>query len=338
MKVLQITGEWKHEFIEMPVPQPEAFEVLVKRLGIVTCNAYDLHVYNGEPFPDIHAPVIWPITPGRPGHEWVGEIVATGEGVSQLRVGDWVCMPGGRGVAGQGRRTFPGGYAPYSVCAESALIKVPAGMDVAKLAPVEMATCVAANILDLKQMNAVEGKIAAVLGLGPAGLIAAEMLRSEGAAEIVGVEVNQSRREYALSQGIVDRVIDPTSNEGKSLPLRRTGNSVFDIAIDCAAAVPGVQYLMDHTENVVSLFATQNKPYEFRAFGVGPHMGLKLHGHPGRNFECGEYAVRRVKNGLIDLSKTISHTMRLEEYGKALEMIRDKQCLKVLFTFDERDW
>jgi hypothetical protein len=46
MKVLQITGKEKFEFITMPIPDPEEREVHIKRLGIVTCNAFDLNIYN----------------------------------------------------------------------------------------------------------------------------------------------------------------------------------------------------------------------------------------------------------------------------------------------------
>ena len=67
-------------------------------------------------------------------------------------------------------------------------------------------------------------------------------------------------------------------------------------------------------------------------------MGLKLLAHQGRDVACGDYAVRRVAGGYIDLSLTVSHTMRLEAYDKAVRMIGAQQSLKVMFEFDERDW
>lgn len=335
MKVLQITGKEQFEFIRMPVPEPEEGEVLIKRLGIVTCNAFDLHIYQGKPFPNRHGTLTFPYPPGGPGHEWVGEVVELGTGVTKLNIGDWVCGPGGRG---EGRSTYPGGYGPYSVCNETRLVKVPKGMEPAKLASIEMATCVAACILDLKAMKAIEGKKTGVIGLGPAGLIAVQMLKAEGAAEIIGLDIDEKRREYAVSSGQVDCAINPLGEDGRNLPLRRNRNAAIETGMDCAGAPAAIEYLLDHTRNIVILFATAHGPVEFEGGAAGRHGGLKLHGCAGRDFESGEYAVRRVANGDIDLSLLVSHRMRLEEYDKAMELIKSQQALKVLFMFDERDW
>lgn len=341
MRVLQITGLERAELVEMPVPQPQRAEVLVKILAVVTCNQYDLHIYHGRPMHDPTQPVVFPQPPGFPGHEWVGEVLELGPGATQLQVGDWICVPGGR-PRGTGRHYPAGAYAQYGVVDETASIKVPKGIDPLKLAPIEMATCVSANILELKAMNAIEGRRAGVSGLGPAGLIAAQMLRAEGAEEVIGLEISEPRRDYALSSGVVDRAIDPLGEEGKALPVRRGGDvgresqaDPIDVSIDCAGGRASVQYLMDHTRDIVSLFAVQREPYTFEGGVVGLHHGLKLFGYPGRDPACGEYAVRRVRNGSIDLSLTVSHTMSLEEYGKALELMESHRALKVAFLPNE---
>jgi threonine dehydrogenase-like Zn-dependent dehydrogenase len=338
MQALQITGVEQFRFVEMPVPAPQGRQVLIKRLGIVTCNAYDLYIYTGKPYPDETAEVDFPYPPGYPGHEWVAEVVEMGPQATQVQLGDWVCTPGGRGEAGA-YPDGPGGYAPYSTIHETRLIRVPKGMDIAKLAPLEMASCVAANILDLNAMSAIEGKKTAVIGLGPAGLIAAQMLRAEGAATILGLDVNAARREYALSSGQVDKAIDPLGREGQALPLRRRDDpdSMIETSIDCAGAPAAIQYLMDRTRDIVSLFAVQHGPVQYMGRPPGCHQGLKLHGYPYRDYECGEYAARAVAGGDIDLSLVVSHTMDLSEYDQALQLIKNQEALKVLFAFDEAD-
>jgi threonine dehydrogenase-like Zn-dependent dehydrogenase len=335
MQVLQIVDVEQFELIEMPVPEPGEGEVLIKRLGVVTCNAYDLHIYTGKPYPDETASIEFPYRPGGPGHEWAGVVAALGPGVAQLQVGDWVSIPGGRG---SGRGVYPGAYAPYSVCNETRLMAVPRDMEVAKLAPLEMATCVASTILDLVAMGAIEGKKAGVSGLGPAGLIAAQMLRAEGAAGVVGLDIDRGRREYAVSAEIVDRAVDPLGEDGRSLPYRRDPGVAIETGVDCAGAPAAIEYLMDHTRDVVSLFAVQHGPVEYRGWSLGHHQGLKLCGYPNRDPACGDYTVSKIANGDIDLSLTVSHTMRLEQYGEALELIKNREALKVLFTFDQRDW
>lgn len=340
MQVLQITGVRQFRFLEMPIPKPQGRQVLVRRLGIVTCNAFDVHIYNGKPYPDETSTVTFPYPPGGPGHEWVAVIEELGPEARDYQVGDWVCTPGGRGEQDP-YPSGPGGYAPYSVIHETHLVRVPAGMDVKKLAPVEMASCVAANILDLKAMNVtIKGKRAGVMGLGPAGLIAAQMLRAEGVAEIIGLDIVEKRRAYALSTGQVDRTIDPAGEEGKSLPVRNREdpNAPIEIGIDCAGFPTAIQYLMDHTRDIVTLFAVQHGPVQFMIRPPGVHQGLKLIGYPYRNYECGEYAAKLVADGQLDLSLLVSHVMRLEEYDRAIELIERHEALKIMFIFDERDW
>ncbi|MBM3188809.1 MAG: hypothetical protein FJZ90_08825 [Chloroflexi bacterium] len=341
MKVLQITAPGKFTFIDMPIPHTNNAHlglVLVKRLGIVTCNAFDLHIFEGKPYPDEKGTITFPYPPGGPGHEWVGVVEEVGPGVKDMQVGDWVCMPGGRGERGYSGPA--GGYAPYTLCHARMLVKVPAGLDIAKLAPLEMASCVAATMLDLKKLDVVKGRRTAVTGLGPAGIIAAQMLRAEGASEVVGIEVDQRRRDYALSKGVVDRAINPIGEDGKSLPFRRRGDpsSAIETAVDCAGAPAAIEYLMDHTRDIVSLFAVQHGPVEFRGWGLGHHQGLWLLGYRGRTYECGDYAAKLIADGAMDLSLTVSHTMRLEDYDKAVQLIKSQEALKVMFTFDERDW
>jgi len=326
MRALQIVAMERSEVVEVPVPTPEAGQVLVRNLAVVTCNQFDLHIFAGKPMLDPTQPVTFPQPVGFPGHEWVGEVVEVGSAVKGFRVGDWVCQPGGRG---QGASS-PGGYAQYMLCPESRLLRVPSDRDPLDLAPMEMASCVAANIVELRTINAIEGRRTAVSGLGPAGLIAAQMLRAEGAEEVIGIEVDAERAAYALSAGVVDRVIDPQGDGGRDLPLARQPGAI-EVSVACAGYRPAVQYLMDHTSDIVSLFAVQREPYSFEGWAVGRHQGLKLFGTPDRTPLSGEYAVRRVRNGSVDLRLTISHTMSLRDYDEALRLIANHQAMKVAF-------
>ena len=63
--------------------------------------------------------------------------------------------------------------------------------------------CVGATFLMLKGMNALGAKRFGITGLGPAGLIAAQMARAEGATEVIGFDLSPSRRDYAASFCVV---------------------------------------------------------------------------------------------------------------------------------------
>lgn len=71
------------EFREIPVPQPEKGQVLVKIHRIGVCGS-DIHVYHGK-----HPFTSYPVTQG---HEVSGSIEALGEGVTGLSVGQKVTI------------------------------------------------------------------------------------------------------------------------------------------------------------------------------------------------------------------------------------------------------
>jgi putative PIG3 family NAD(P)H quinone oxidoreductase len=97
------------ELVERPVPQPAPGEVLI-RVHAAGVNRPDVIQRLGHYPPPPGAPSI-------PGLEVAGEVVATGEGVADVRVGDAVAalVPGG-------------GYAEYAVAAADLCLPVPAGM------------------------------------------------------------------------------------------------------------------------------------------------------------------------------------------------------------------
>ena len=71
------------EFREVPVPELQAGQVLVKIKKIGVCGS-DIHVYHGT-----HPFTSYPITQG---HEVSGQIVKVGEGVAELKEGQKVII------------------------------------------------------------------------------------------------------------------------------------------------------------------------------------------------------------------------------------------------------
>jgi len=70
--------------VERDVPEPGAFEVLVRVDACGVCRT-DLHIVDGE-LRQPHLPLV-------PGHEVVGRIVSLGDGVTTLAIGDRVGIP-----------------------------------------------------------------------------------------------------------------------------------------------------------------------------------------------------------------------------------------------------
>lgn len=318
MKILQVGRGRDCDIREVPIPEPGPGEVLLRVDAVTTCPQWDLHLRHDEPMFIGHK-FEYPYTPGQPGHEATGEIAAVGAGVTAVAVGDRVSAwrdPGHR---------QPGCYAQYVIRKADDVIRVPAHLPHEATAPVELAMCVGATFRMLAEMNAVRGRRFGVMGLGPAGLIAAQMARAEGAAEVVGFDINPLRRERALTVG-ADSAWDsrePLKDRFPALP----GKPALDCAIDCVGAKATVEYLMDRTRDVVALFGVQREEFTF----APRHYFMRLCGYPGHSRAAAEYAVRLIEQGLLDLKPLVTHRLPLERYAEGIDLLERQEAIKVCF-------
>jgi len=122
---------------EVPIPQPEAHQVLIRVQACAVCRT-DLHIVDGE-LPNPKLPLIL-------GHEIVGEVAQRGAEVSTLQVGQRVGVPwlgwtcGACRYCEAGREnlcpfakftgyTLDGGYAEYAVADARYVFPIPDGYD-----------------------------------------------------------------------------------------------------------------------------------------------------------------------------------------------------------------
>lgn len=318
MKILQVTGERDFELQDTPIPEPGLGEVLLRIEAVTTCPQWDLHLRHNEPMFVGHQ-FHYPYTPGQPGHEATGTIEALGEGVTNLAIGQRVSAwrdPG---------HNKSGCYAQYVARSASDLIPVPEGLPYEATASVELAMCVGATILRIREMNVFSSRVIGITGLGPAGLIAAQMVRAEGASEVYGFDLSPQRREYALS--FVDAAFDPRADLSSEFPARPSRPRLFT-GIDCVGAKTSVEFLMDRTQDTVALFGVQREPY---TFGLQHYMNLRLCGYPGHSREAADYAVDLIATGKLDLTPLVTHTLPLSRYGEGIDLLEHQKAIKVCF-------
>lgn len=311
MKILIIGAKGEFAVEEVPIPTPPPGEALLRVEAVTTCPQWDLHLRHNEPMFPGHA-FHYPYTPGQPGHEATGEVTRVGEGVTTVKIGDRVSVwrdPGHK---------LPGCYAQFVLRKEDDLIRVPKDLPAEALAPLELAMCVGATFLMLQEMNALEGRRVGVSGLGPAGLIAAQMARAEGAIEVVGFDLSSTRRDYALQRGVIDGAADPRA------PWE---TPKFDTAVDCVGAKASVETLLDRTRDVLALFGVQREPYTF----APRHYRNRLCGYPGHTRAAAEYAVGLIEAGKLDLSLLVTHHLPLERYAEGVDLLERQEAIKVCF-------
>ncbi len=316
MKILQVTGPGSvFTITETPLPEPGPGEARVRILGVATCPQWDLHLRHNEPMFVGHQ-FHYPYTPGQPGHEATGVIDALGPNAFPLGLKDRVSVwrdPG---------HNEPGCYAEFVVRPVSDLIRVPAHLPPAATAPVELAMCVSASFLRLRQLNAFPCTRFGISGLGPAGLIAAQLARAEGAKEIIAWDLSAARRTYALERGLIDVGLDP--REQMTPPP-----APVEVALDCVGAKASVEYLMDRTHGILALFGVQREPYTFE---VRHYSRLILCGYPGHSRAAAEYAVAKITEGTLDLSCLITHTLPFSRYAEGIALLERQEAIKILFV------
>jgi threonine dehydrogenase-like Zn-dependent dehydrogenase len=314
MKILQMLGPKAYELRDIPVPEPGPGQVLMRIRAVTTCPQWDLHLRHDEPMFIGHK-FEFPYAPGQPGHEATGTVEALGEGVTCLKPGDRVSAwrdPG---------HHVPGCYAQFALHPAENLVRVPRGLSEQALAPVELAMCVGTVFRTLRGMGGLDGRRVGVSGLGPAGLVALQMARAEGATEVIGLDLNPERRALALRVGAA-ACYDP-----RELPAGVGGPGWFDTAVDCVGARASVEFLMDCTRDMLALFGVQREDYTY----APRHNQLTLCGYKGHSRESAEYAVDLIGRGELDLEVLVTHTLPLEQYSHGIDLLEKQEAVKVCF-------
>jgi len=317
MKALQIMAPDQVEIVSCPIPEPGAGQVLVRVSEVNTCPQWDLHILSGRPMFARQSSIPYPYPIGQPAHEMTGTVAGLGAGVTEFQVGDQVSS-----WKDQGQDRL-GCYAQYALFEAENLLPVPDGVDPARTTSLELAMCISTTILDLVRWNGLKNQRVGISGLGPAGLVAAQLARAEGASEIVGFEPNPTRAEFA-ADWCIDRAIDPTSPEGRAFPTR-SSKQALDTSIDCVGAAASFHYLMDHTREVVAVFGVQREDFLYH------HAGLRLFGYPGHHRQGAEYAMQRIVEGKLDLLPLTSARLPLERYIEGIELLRQQEALKICY-------
>lgn len=196
-------GEHPIEFVDKPVPTPGPDELLVKVRACGVCRT-DLHVTEGD-LP-VHREGV------TPGHEVVGEVVESGEGVRGWRRGErvgvaWLhhtdgtcryCARGDENLCPASTYTgwdVDGGYAEYTTVPAEFAYRLPDGVDDVTLAPLLCAGII--GFRALVRASLPEGGRLGLYGFGGSAHLCAQLAIAQGAEVHVmtrGAEAQQLAR------------------------------------------------------------------------------------------------------------------------------------------------
>jgi D-arabinitol dehydrogenase (NADP+) len=322
------------EVTTLPTPEPGAGEVRLAVELAGMCGT-DLHIHEGGFFSK------YPLTPG---HEIVGRVDSMGDGVEGLIVGQRVVAdntvlcghcPSCRrdkplycsnfyslGVNG------PGAFADYvTVLAEKCF---PA--DDLSLGAAVMTEPTACAIHGMDVLGARPGSDVLVFGAGPTGLVLAQLLVHGGAARVTVAAPTEFKLALARTYGIDKTVQIDRGDPGASLPtLRDNAPDGYHVVVEATGAVAVGEMCLPLTRDggTVLIYGMAD---ESAVLAVHPYEVFRRELTVKGSFaqtHCFDRALGVLRSGRVRTEGIVTHEFHLEDYGRALEALReDRSCMK----------
>ena len=327
---------------DVPVPACGRDDVLIRVLRTGVCGT-DLHIYEWDGWARANVPVPLVI-----GHEFVGEVVAAGSDVHDLRHGDLVSGEGHL-VCGRCRNCMAGrrvqcahtkGVGVNHAGAFAEFIALPA-TNVWRHQP-DIDLDVAAifdpfgNAVHTALTFPVLGEDVLITGAGPIGLMAAIVARHAGARYVVITDRSAYRLDLARKIGVTLAV----DIAGTTLADAMTGLGMregFDVGFEMSgkpSALRDMLASMTHGGKVAIL----GLPTE--EFGIDwAHLVtnmITVKGIYGRQMFETWYEMSVLIQSGLNISPVITHRFDAADFEQAFATVRDGECGKVVLTWAHR--
>jgi D-arabinitol dehydrogenase (NADP+) len=327
MRVASVQQPGTIRVLDVAVPRAaRPDDVVVKVMASGICGT-DVHIYRGDYIGS------YPIVPG---HEFSGVVDAVGGSVTRCAPGDHVavepniacdncsaCLSNRQNFCENWQAvgvTRPGGMAQYVVCPEKVVFTAE-DIPFDRAAFMEPLSCV---IHGIETVGIRAGDTAAVIGMGPIGMLLIRTARAGGASRFAAAELSEERLSAARRDGVSHATTDITT-----LPSDR-----FDVVID-ATGVPSVfpqAIRLARPGGRLLMFgvAPQGKNATFEPFQVF-RKGLSIHASftSRRN---SYQALKLIASGGVRVDDLVSHRLPLEglEAGIAKIESRRENAMKVM--------
>lgn len=328
-------------FGDVEVPKIRDHEVLVKVKATSICGT-DLHIHMWDKWSQgrIKPPLVI-------GHEFAGEIVEKGKLVKGLEIGDSVsaethiacgycyqCKTGNEHIC-QNLTILGvdvnGTFAEYvalpqrnawkndkSLPWEIASIQEPLGNAVQ--------TCFAGG--------GPASKSVLIYGCGPIGLMCIEICRALGASKIIAIDISPYR--LKLSEKFKpDHILNGKEGNSHQKVMDLTGGHGVDILLELSGSPVAFKEGLKtvKTAGFASLLGIPRDEITFDIANLVVMKGVNLYGIAGRKMYETWYQMKGLLDSQkIDVSPVITHRMKLDDFEKGIELMREGQCGKIVMT------
>ncbi len=319
------------------VPKPELKEPtdVILRVEAASICGTDVHILDVPPgHPATEGAIL--------GHEFVGEVISVGKGVSHLKPGDKVVVDPNItcGTCLYCRRNktnlcsnmttlgifIDGGFAQYCRAPASALHPYSPDLPADRAVLAEPLSCV---VNAAKKVDMVPGQSVLILGAGPIGQLFIEVLRANGAGTIIVSEPNALRADTARkAAGVI--VINPHKEDLAAALTNATGGAA-DLVVDAVGSLFGVAVNHVNPGGTVLLFGMNETA---RSEVVQYWITRKEVRVLGTFIAGGSFpeTVRLLESGLIDLDRLVTHRIGVQDIPDGIELMRRGDAVKIVVT------
>ena len=326
--------------IDTPKPQVDKDSTVVKVMAVGVC-ATDVHMISGNV--DLAKP------PHILGHEIAGVIEEIGENNRGFKKGDRIvvdtivscghclaCKSGRRELCPErqeiGYVPYNGGYAEYVKVPTQCLVHLPDSIPFKDAAILESIACPFGAIL---RIGIKLGSTVLIQGAGPAGIAFIQSAKISGAKKVIVSARGVQRLEFAKKFG-ADFTIDAANEDVIARVNELTGGQGCDYVIDAAGS----------EKSIATSFDTAKAGGDVLFYGIPsadskiefPFMKmmmkqLKLHGVL-EYCQGWDVLVGLVESGKINVHDMVTHTFKLEELQKAVDLYnsKDRSLIKAVIV------
>lgn len=334
-------------FVDKAVPSPKKAEVLVRIDAVAIC-ATDLEIIHHGPPAQIEggAPFNKNFTPG---HEYMGTVVALGQGVDEYAIGERVtveihagcgqckrCRQGmytschnygkNYGDVDKGHRangfTTDGGFCEYQVNNINTLVHVADDMSDEEATLVVTAGTAMYGLTELGGL--VAGDSVVVSGPGPIGLLGAAVAKALGAQPVILTGTRDNRLEIGKRLG-ADHVINVRNEDPVEAVRRLTDGKGVDYVVECSGAPNAVneaaQMLNRGGKICLAAFPSAPVPVDV-AYLV--RNNIYVYGIRGEGKGATHRAEAFMRQKRFDATQIHTHTFPMENLPEALRYAKDR--------------
>jgi threonine dehydrogenase-like Zn-dependent dehydrogenase len=323
-------------------PDVRADHVLIEVRATGICGT-DLSLYS---WADSMIRQFKPTPPMVMGHEFAGVVAEVGREVSGLRVGDRVtanpmmycgecyyCRSGrhsicdNRPLLGLG---LNGCFARFVAVRKANVHLLPPEVSFEAAAMSEV-LCVALHAFDRIPVG--PGDTVAVVGPGPMGFLVLLAARAAGASRLVmtGLKVDADRLSVAASLGAHTIVVEET-DPGDAIRALTRGLGA-DVVFECAGHPSGVPQALELARKGGKI-GVLGQGYADSSFNTAivSYREVDLIGIRAYDPRVWHRSYDVLQSGRFPLETLVTHRLPLEEAARGIELMKNKEGLKILFT------